>query len=115
MQTFCGWKGCDASYMGDAIMPPGWVNFLAVGIKHSLPASLTLCPEHARALQGQLKNAAQEIDQMSPASSEKPSIETVRPAVAVEHQPSCFGLEEERGGNWTGSGVPAIKEARPSL
>jgi hypothetical protein len=34
-----------------------------------------------------------------------------------EHQPSCFGLEEERGGSWKGSGgsVPSIKEAKPSL
>jgi hypothetical protein len=34
---------------------------------------------------------------------------------ADERQPGCFALEEERGGNWTGSGVPVIKEARPSL
>lgn len=47
--------------------------------------------------------------------AKKSPIETVRPAVPVEHQPSCFALEEERGGNWTGSGVPVIKEARPSL
>jgi len=34
-----------------------------------------------------------------------------------EHQPSCFGLEEERGEGWKGSGAmgPAINEARPSL
>ena len=32
-----------------------------------------------------------------------------------EHQPGCFGLEDERGGNWKGSGAPLIKEARPSL
>jgi hypothetical protein len=32
-----------------------------------------------------------------------------------ERQPGCFGLEEERGGNWKGSGAPLIKEARPSL
>jgi low affinity iron permease len=32
-----------------------------------------------------------------------------------EHQPSCFGGEEERGGNWPGSGVPVIKEKRPTL
>jgi len=34
-----------------------------------------------------------------------------------ERQPGCFGLEEERGGNWKGSGgtVPSIKEAKPSL
>jgi len=41
--------------------------------------------------------------------------ETLRPAVPQEHQPGCFALEEERGGNWVGSGIPAIKEARPSL
>ena len=32
-----------------------------------------------------------------------------------ERQPSCFGLEEERGGNWNGGTAPVIKEARPSL
>jgi hypothetical protein len=39
------------------------------------------------------------------------------PAVPVEHQPGCFALEEERGGNWKGSGgtVPSVKEAKPSL
>jgi hypothetical protein len=42
-------------------------------------------------------------------------METLRPAVPEEHQPGCFALEEERGGNWTGSGVPVIKEAKPSL
>jgi hypothetical protein len=41
--------------------------------------------------------------------------ETLQPAVPDEHQPGCFALEEERGGNWTGSRVPVIKEARPSL
>jgi hypothetical protein len=43
--------------------------------------------------------------------------ETLRPAVPDEHQPGCFALKEERGGNWKGSGgsVPAIKEAKPSL
>jgi hypothetical protein len=41
--------------------------------------------------------------------------QTVRPAMPDERQPGCFALEEERGGNWTGSGVPVIKEARPSL
>src|SRR5215472_8683432 len=30
--------------------------------------------------------------------------ETLRPAVPDAHQPSCFGLEEERGANWKGSG-----------
>jgi hypothetical protein len=39
---------------------------------------------------------------------------TLRPVVD-EHQPGCFALEEERGGQWTGSGVPVIKEARPTL
>ena len=38
-----------------------------------------------------------------------------RAAVPDEHQPGCFALEEERGGSWRGSDVPAIKEARPTL
>ena len=41
--------------------------------------------------------------------------ETVRPAAPDEREPSCFALEEERGGNWIGSSAPVIKEARPSL
>jgi hypothetical protein len=45
----------------------------------------------------------------------KQSAETLRPVVSEEHQPGCFAGEEERGGNWTGSGIPVIKEARPSL
>ena len=36
-------------------------------------------------------------------------------AVSGEHQPGCFALEEEKGDHWTGSGVPSIKEARPTL
>ena len=49
--------------------------------------------------------------------TKKPPRETLRPAVPDEHQPGCFALEEERGGNWKGSGrtVPSIKEAKPSL
>ena len=41
--------------------------------------------------------------------------EKLRPAMPDERQPGCFALEEEKGGNWMGSGVPVIKEARPSL
>ena len=41
--------------------------------------------------------------------------ETLRRAMLDERQPGCFALEEERGGNWTGSSVPVIKEARPTL
>jgi hypothetical protein len=43
--------------------------------------------------------------------------ETVRSALPDEHQPGCFALEEEKGGNWTGSGgtIPFVKEAKPSL
>jgi hypothetical protein len=37
------------------------------------------------------------------------------PTAPDEYQPGCFGLEEERGGNWRGSSAPVIKEARPSL
>jgi hypothetical protein len=49
--------------------------------------------------------------------TKKPSMETWRSAMPDEHPPSCFGLEEERGGDWKGSGgtVPSIKEAKPSL
>jgi hypothetical protein len=47
--------------------------------------------------------------------TKKLSVESLRVAVSDEHQPGCFALEEEKGGNWTGSGVPVIKEARPSL
>jgi hypothetical protein len=49
--------------------------------------------------------------------TKKPPTRTLRTVVPDEHQPSCFGLEEERGGNWKGSGktVPSIKEAKPSL
>jgi hypothetical protein len=48
--------------------------------------------------------------------TKKPPKETLRPA-RDEHQPGYFGLEEERGVNWKGSGgtVPSIKEAKPSL
>jgi hypothetical protein len=46
--------------------------------------------------------------------TKKPPTETVRPD---EHQPSCFGHEEESGGDWKGGGrtAPSIKEAKPSL
>ena len=64
MQTFCEWKGCRASYMGDAIMPPGWVNLLIAGVDHPLPASVTLCPEHARVVRAQLKDPQEELGQM---------------------------------------------------
>jgi hypothetical protein len=45
----------------------------------------------------------------------KPPREALQSVVPDEHQPGCFALEEERGGNWTGSGAPVIKEARPTL
>ena len=45
----------------------------------------------------------------------KLTTETLRPAVPVERQPGCFALEEERGDGWKGSGVPVIKEVRPTL
>jgi hypothetical protein len=41
--------------------------------------------------------------------------QTLRAAVPDERQPGCFALEEESGGHWTGSSVPVIKEARPTL
>jgi hypothetical protein len=43
------------------------------------------------------------------------TLPTLRAAAPDERQPGCFALEDERGGNWTGSGVPVIKEARPTL
>jgi len=48
-------------------------------------------------------------------SRKKLPTETSRPTMPDEHQPGCFALEEEKGGNWTGNGVPVIKEARPTL
>ncbi len=38
-------------------------------------------------------------------------------ATAEERQPSCFGLEEEKGEPWTGSGAsrPLLIETRPTL
>ena len=41
----------------------------------------------------------------SHAETEK-KLPTLQTTVPDEHQPGCFALEEERGGNWTGSGVP---------
>jgi hypothetical protein len=45
----------------------------------------------------------------------KEKLPTLRATVPDEHQPGCFALEEERGGNWPGSSVPVINEAKPSL
>jgi len=38
-------------------------------------------------------------------------------AATDERQPNCFGLEEERGERWKGSGAtePAINEVKSSL
>jgi hypothetical protein len=47
--------------------------------------------------------------------TKKLPMERSRAAVSDEHQPGCFALEEERGGNWTGSGIPVIKDVRPTL
>jgi len=43
--------------------------------------------------------------------------ETLQPDAPDAHQPSCFGLEQERGANWKGSGgaAPSIKKIKPSL
>jgi hypothetical protein len=45
----------------------------------------------------------------------KRMLPSLRVVVPDEHQPGCFALEEERGGKWTGSGVPIINEVRPTL
>jgi hypothetical protein len=45
--------------------------------------------------------------------------QSLRTRVADEHQPSCFGLEEERGENWKGAGagaaVSSLREIKPTL
>ena len=45
----------------------------------------------------------------------KRKLPTLRAAAPDEHQPGCFALEEEKGGRWMGTGVPVIKETRPTL
>jgi len=45
----------------------------------------------------------------------KKALPRLRAAVPDQRQPGCFAFEEESGGHWTGSGVPVIKEATPSL
>jgi hypothetical protein len=45
----------------------------------------------------------------------KRKVPTLQGSAPDAHQPGCFALEEERGGHWTGTGVPVIKEARPTL
>jgi hypothetical protein len=49
--------------------------------------------------------------------TKKPPRKTSRPEAPDERQPGCFGLEEERGGDWKGNGgtLPSINEAKPSL
>ena len=49
--------------------------------------------------------------------TKKPLRETLQAPPPDQREPGCFGLEEERGANWKGSGqtVPSIKEAKPSL
>jgi hypothetical protein len=45
----------------------------------------------------------------------KRKLPTLRAAAPDEHQPGCFALEEEKGGRWMGTGIPVIKETRPTL
>ena len=47
--------------------------------------------------------------------SKRLPMKSLKAPVSQEHQPGCFALEEEKGGHWTGTGVPVIKEAKPSL
>jgi hypothetical protein len=66
MDTVCAWEGCWKTFAGD--MPKGWVWLLAywsecpkLAIDDSIPIQdwlqdTTLCPEHARALDLQLKD-----------------------------------------------------------
>jgi hypothetical protein len=50
-------------------------------------------------------------------TTRQPPTKTSKPTVLEEHQPGCFAQEEERGGDWKGSGgtEPRVKEAKPSL
>jgi hypothetical protein len=37
--------------------------------------------------------------------------DTAQPAATDEYRPGCFAIEEERGGNWKGSGgIPPLKK-----
>ena len=47
--------------------------------------------------------------------SKKLPLKSLKAAVSDEHQPGCFALEEEKGGRWMGTGIPVIKETRPTL
>jgi hypothetical protein len=49
--------------------------------------------------------------------TKRPPTKTSKSTVPEEHQPGCFAQEEERGGDWNGSGgtAPSVKEAKPSL
>jgi|SRR5690242_757271 len=46
---------------------------------------------------------------------EKAGSQNLRATVPDEHQPSCFALEEEKGGNWRGAATALLKEVKPSL
>jgi hypothetical protein len=48
-------------------------------------------------------------------SGETESPQRLRTGLPDQHQPSCFALEEERGGNWQGAPTSVIKDAKPSL
>jgi hypothetical protein len=45
----------------------------------------------------------------------KKHLPILRATVPDERQPGCFALEDESGGHWTGTSMPVIKEARPTL
>lgn len=45
----------------------------------------------------------------------KRKLPTLQALAPDAHQPGCFALEEEKGDHWTGTSVPIIKEARPTL
>jgi hypothetical protein len=60
---------------------------------------------------GGCREAPALVPEVVPAAMPAPVAET------NGHQPSCFGLEEERGEGWHGSGAsrPLIKDTRPTL
>ena len=69
----CWWRGCDRTYVGD--MPRGWrylftywsrqvqPDFFKISLQ-DLGRDCVLCPEHVRALDGQLKESGKQLDKV---------------------------------------------------
>ncbi|HTO84284.1 MAG TPA: hypothetical protein VMQ73_18815 [Methylomirabilota bacterium] len=68
MACICAWRGCTATFQGD--MPLGWWTMLAFWSAEPIAdlrsvanwkRDAVLCPEHARELDGQLKDIGQRL------------------------------------------------------